>query len=362
MKVLRIKLRQNQAVYNRAEMTKNKMTYPLPFFSTVIGALHNACGYTEYHPMDISVQGKYGSMNREVYVNHSLLNNLEDDRNILIWLSNPESYSGGYIQVVEALKNTSNSFKNRITVQTFDEEKLSEYIKLHSENERLNNYRNSDLKPKELAWKEEKKALKKALASAKDESGESDILRIKAEIAAGDERINNLKLAYRSERENLYDIPMSHFKTLAKSVQTQEVLYELELVIHVKASDEVLDDILKNQYNFVALGRSEDFIDLVEIKYVDLANGVDEDKRMPNGYRMYLNKEKVDNEIYLPANDDMKNHAMGTVYFVSKDYHIEKSRRIFNKIPCLYASDFMIDSESHDIWYDEDGGYIVDLN
>ncbi|MBF1010999.1 MAG: CRISPR-associated protein Cas5, partial [Lachnoanaerobaculum sp.] len=48
MKALRIKLRQNQASYTREETVNNRMTYPLPSFSTIIGALHNACGYTSY--------------------------------------------------------------------------------------------------------------------------------------------------------------------------------------------------------------------------------------------------------------------------------------------------------------------------
>lgn len=33
-------------------------TYPLPPLSTVIGMIHNLCGWKEYHPMDISVCGK----------------------------------------------------------------------------------------------------------------------------------------------------------------------------------------------------------------------------------------------------------------------------------------------------------------
>ena len=39
MKALRIKLRQNQASYTREETVNNRMTYPLPQYSTVIGLL-----------------------------------------------------------------------------------------------------------------------------------------------------------------------------------------------------------------------------------------------------------------------------------------------------------------------------------
>lgn len=33
-------------------------TFPLPPYSSVIGMIHAACGFTKYHPMKISIQGK----------------------------------------------------------------------------------------------------------------------------------------------------------------------------------------------------------------------------------------------------------------------------------------------------------------
>lgn len=48
MKALRIILTQSSANYRKEEAIDNKMTYPLPPFSTVIGALHNACNYSTY--------------------------------------------------------------------------------------------------------------------------------------------------------------------------------------------------------------------------------------------------------------------------------------------------------------------------
>lgn len=68
MKALRVKLRQTSANYRREETMENKMTYPLPPISTVIGALHAACGYTEYNEMKVSIQGKFTSMHKEPYV------------------------------------------------------------------------------------------------------------------------------------------------------------------------------------------------------------------------------------------------------------------------------------------------------
>lgn len=56
MDALRIIIKQNSANYRKEEAMDNKMTYPLPPISTIIGAIHNACNYREYHPMDISIQ------------------------------------------------------------------------------------------------------------------------------------------------------------------------------------------------------------------------------------------------------------------------------------------------------------------
>ena len=61
MKAIRIKIKQNMCNYREATSFQQSESYPLPPYSTVIGMIHNACGYTEYKPMKVSVQGKYNS-------------------------------------------------------------------------------------------------------------------------------------------------------------------------------------------------------------------------------------------------------------------------------------------------------------
>ena len=46
MKAIRLHIKQNSANYKKEETVQNRMTFPLPPYSTVIGALHKACGYT----------------------------------------------------------------------------------------------------------------------------------------------------------------------------------------------------------------------------------------------------------------------------------------------------------------------------
>ena len=56
VKALRLVIYQSSANYKKEETTENKMTYPLPPLSTIIGALHNICRYSQYHKMDVSIQ------------------------------------------------------------------------------------------------------------------------------------------------------------------------------------------------------------------------------------------------------------------------------------------------------------------
>lgn len=61
MRAIRLKLYQNLANYKIPNSFQLKESYPLPPPSTVIGMIHNACGFKEYVPMDVSIQGKYHS-------------------------------------------------------------------------------------------------------------------------------------------------------------------------------------------------------------------------------------------------------------------------------------------------------------
>lgn len=365
MKALRIKLRQNQASYTREETVNNRMTYPLPQFSTIIGALHNACNYTSYHEMKVSVQGKYRNMQRELYVNHALLNNLEDDRSILIHLKNPNALNTGFLKVAEALKSQGNSFKDKKTIQVYDEEKLEEYISIKNISNELKTEKKKILDDKEKAWKEEKKRIKDEISKLEVKTEKS--LELKKIIEEKDAEIKELKAAYKQEIFQKVEEPLSHFKTLTKGIQTQEVLYDVELVLHISAKEPILKDILENQNNFVALGRSEDFIELLEMKEVELSSDINGDYKLPGDYSMYVNADCVNTDEggmgdYFLTDEGAKKPAKGTIYYVAKDYVIEEKRRVFNKIACLYSSNIGIDESSENALYEPEGGYIVNLN
>ncbi len=144
MELLRIKLTQNKAHYRKEESIDNRMTYPLPPYSTVIGALHKACSYSEYHPMDISIQGRYKSLAREAFTDHLYLNSVMDDRGILVKVPHENLHSKGFVKVAEATKAQGNSFKNEITIFVHNRELLDEYKNLKEndpKNNELNKYK-----------------------------------------------------------------------------------------------------------------------------------------------------------------------------------------------------------------------------
>lgn len=60
--------------YRKPTSFQLKETYPLPPPSTVIGMVHNLCEFTEYHAMDISIQGRYHSKVNDLYTRYEFKN------------------------------------------------------------------------------------------------------------------------------------------------------------------------------------------------------------------------------------------------------------------------------------------------
>ena len=362
MKVLRIKLRQNQASYTREETRDNRMTYPLPPYSTLVGALHSACGYTEYHPMDLSIQGKYDSMQREIYVNHGLLNNKHDDRNILIYLSNPELLTAGFITVGEGLKGQGNSFLRRKTVRIENEKLYQKYVHLEDLKKEFEVEKKEVVKPMIDRLKGEERELK-AKQNDLDKKSE-EYIKLKSEIEELKAEYKRVDRDYKETFIREYEKPSSHFRTLVKAPQFQEVLYDVELAIHIRSDDGTIQDIKNNINNLVCIGRSEDFVELIEIKEVELREPY-KDVNLKNNYKMYVNLDRImteddDSKSFLIYDGQNKKEAKGTVYYLNKEYEIIENKRIFNKIPCLYSSLFMLDDQS-EAYIDADE-YLTDFN
>lgn len=288
MKLLRIKLTQSKGHYRKEETVDNKMTYPLPPFSTVIGALHNACNFKEYHPMDVSIQGKYKNLEKKAYTDHLFLNSTMNDRGILVKVPNGNLLSSSYIKVAEALSKSGNDFLKRQNIQIYNEELFEEYSSL----------KKNDPKSKEL----------------------------------------------------------EKYKSLVTSLKFYEVLYDIELIIHIYSDEKILETIKENIYSLKSIGRSEDFVHVEECEYVET---IKIENEIVSKYSGYLKLENIrEKNVILKTTQDIKIED-GTLYFIGKDYKIEKDKRIFNRKKVVYGSKYTVDSESKDIFYD--GEYIIDL-
>ncbi|WP_029067259.1 CRISPR-associated protein Cas5 [Lachnobacterium bovis] len=323
MKTLRIILYQSQANYRREETIDNKMTYPLPPMSTVIGAVHAACGYEKYHPMDISVQGCYGSKQKRIYRYNEYLNSTMDDRGILVKMKNSSMLSQAHEIVSEALKQGASHEKEVKTV-VHNRELLEEYKKLRK--------------------------------NRKDIDDE-----IKSHKNADKETLNNLK----NKKKNC-QAKLDNFATLNRSIKSYEVLYDVKLIIHIRADDAVVEDILKNVYNIKSIGRSEDFVDIQEAKIVELFDEIDCDEIANNSNEKnltgYVSSKAVSEDVIIPNERSEGIRVGGTKFYLNKNYNIKNGKRIFEKKWVVYSSNYKIDDESElgddtNVYYD--GTYIV---
>lgn len=246
MKAIRLHIKQNSANYKKEETVQNRMTYPLPPYSTVIGALHKACGYTSYHPMQVSVQGKYGSLKTKMYKDDCFLNSLNDDRNLLVKMKNPDMLSSAYQVVATAQKAQGNSFEKGITINVINEKLLEEYRFLKRTKRRIDKH---------------KKIINKMKTRLKEMKADENISA--EEVKEFDKRIKHIKAVYDEYEKVKYTIPYSHFRTLAKGPKYYELLCDIELIIHIVADENTMNDIMDNIGNLTAIGRGEDFVEVL---------------------------------------------------------------------------------------------------
>lgn len=70
MKAIRIIAYQNMVSYRKPTSFILKESFPLPPYSTVIGMVHAACGFTQYEAMDVSIQGLHHASATELYTKY----------------------------------------------------------------------------------------------------------------------------------------------------------------------------------------------------------------------------------------------------------------------------------------------------
>lgn len=70
-RAIRLQCYQNLANYRKPTSFIIKETYPLPPYSTVLGMIHAACGFQEYHPMRLCIQGTNSGTVSDLYTRYS---------------------------------------------------------------------------------------------------------------------------------------------------------------------------------------------------------------------------------------------------------------------------------------------------
>ncbi len=349
MKALRLHLHQNSANYRKEETINNKMTYPLPPYSTVIGALHDACGFKEYKAMDISIQGNFQSLQKRAYTDHCFLNTTQDDRGNLVKLYNPDCLSKGYILVGSAIKSQGNSFRKDITVKTVNQECMQEYRELKDLKDKIDIYKKNEYADKLQEFKEKKKSLAQQKKEADSKSDAYQIIleeekRVKLEEKEYKERVRKY------EEEN-YKIPISYFRTLTTSLKFYELLDDIELYIHVKSDEETLKKILENIYRLKSLGRSEDFVEVLDADIVELKESVD--KEIKSKFAGYVSEKAVKGKDIFTRDRNIR-YGGGTKYFINKNYEYSEDgkQRVFHKKKVYYLSGYSVDEESENLYFD----------
>lgn len=346
MKAIRLHLKQNSANYRREETVNCRMTYPLPPYSTVIGAIHKACGYTDYHPMQVSIQGKYGSQKTRLFKDNCFLNSLQNDRNTLVKLRNPEMLSTAYDIVAVAQKAQGNDFEKGITINVVNKDLIEEYRFLKRTKRRIDKH---------------KKIVKSLKDKAKKMKADKNISA--EEVKAFDKRVKEIEKTYKKYEEVKYTIPYSKFRTLATGPKYYEMLYDIELVIHIVSDENTMQDILDNIYNLTAIGRGEDFVEVLECTETELEGG-DIQYDAPNSpFDLYMPIELLDKNIDNIGHNDktVGMYINGTKYLLPKDYTVENlkgnmRKRNFNRIPVLFNKIEFIDGECDGIYLDKCDG------
>lgn len=157
MKVIRIHVKQSKACYGRPDTVHNKMTFPLPQPSTIIGALHKACGYQKYHPMDVSIQGDYKHKNKRLYKNMTVLNTFMNDRGTLA-LFPAGTISNAHVKIARAKRRNASMLAGD-GIEIINMEAYEEWRKIHTRFLEVSKKQKS-VKEKIKAFRNEKKGEK----------------------------------------------------------------------------------------------------------------------------------------------------------------------------------------------------------
>ena len=332
-KIIKIKLQQQLANYGTPEAINCKGTYPLPPVSTIIGSIHKAVGWKEYHKLRISIKGEYDSMINKMYKATVFLNTVNIDRGTFVKLEAGNALSNAYTIIAKADDNTKEKrdLKEQTGFQIFRKDLLKEYNQIKKTINQICEDINKLKKKRKIETKELKGAEKKKVAHEYDE------------------KIQKM----RSEKIN-WQKKESVFRTLEKIPRHVDCLTNVRLTLYIQTeSEEDYRTILEHINDIRAIGRSEDFVDITSVEELEY-------ERAKSGF--------IKGHAYIPLSECMhfskdSKKLCGTIYHIRESWTInEKGQRTFRKIPCLYCSNVELTEESENTFVDEKGDLFVLIN
>lgn len=354
MKAIRINLYQSIANYRKEETSLNKMTYPLPPFSTIIGAIHNACKWDTYHYLKIGLLGNYGSIENRAYKNNSFLDSTMDDRGVLVKCPNPNSLTSTATIVATSDKRGS-SFKKNQGITIKNKKLYEEYIQLDKFLEELKSETQEKIIPitKRLNEIKDKKSLLDKTSSEFKTLFEEEVSLKEQKKTIEKEKKN---------KENDILQKKSLYKTLNPSLKYYELLTEVHLIVYIVTENEQdMKDIMDNVYNIIAIGRAEDSVNVSKIDVVNLKESDDKEYSSLKEYNQYIDYNYLKEEYILRNFQSKHKNDTGTIYYIPKDYCIVDNKRIFNKKKVVLCSDFMIDNHIPDVYIDSEISAVINL-
>lgn len=355
MKAIRIKAYQNHANYRKEETTTNKMTYPLPPFSTIIGAIHNACNWDTYHSLSIGVIGKFSSIENRAYKNNSYLDNTMDDRGILVKCA-AENILSSNNTIVAISKKRGSSFKKNIDIEIKNQKLYEEWLNFDTVLNDIKEEYKERLHPisKRLdEIKNEKSMLDKNSETFKTLFSEEKRLKEKKKDIQEEQK--------KKEQEVLYK--KSLYKTMNTSLKYYELLSQVNLIIYiVPEKEEDMNDIINNVYNITSIGRAEDSVDILDVSIIDLSESDDkQDYYSLPEYCQYIDYNLIKDERILRNLQSKLKKDIGTIYYIPKNYTICDNKRIFDKKKVVFVSGFLVDDYIPNVYIDRAENIIINL-
>lgn len=152
--------------------------------------------------------------------------------------------------------------------------------------------------------------------------------------------------------KQVYTFPYSQFRTIVKKPMFYELLNGIFLILHIKSDEQTLKDIENNICNLQSIGRSEDFVEVVECKKVELQE-FDNEVKSAEGLTMYLNYNDFQEEKIFSLDVDGNIIKKGTKYYLDKNYKIINLKREFEKTLAIYSNYFKANKSSKNVKLDE---------